>query len=163
MNVARRDAPTATVLPSGKVLIAGGAGVSESDSLSSTELYDPATNTFAAPADTASMNVARTDATATLLPSGKVLIAGGYQGDSGAVSSTELYDPATNTFAAPADTASMNVKRNDATATLLPSGKLLIAAGIGGPQCPNTCAFLSSTELYDPATNTFAAPPIPRA
>ena len=44
------------------------------------------------------MNTARSIATATLLPNGKVLIAGG-SGSTGALSSTELYDPVSNTFA----------------------------------------------------------------
>jgi hypothetical protein len=131
----------------GKVLVAGGApafglGVS-------TELYDPATNTFAPAADTASMNAARLYVTATLLPSGKVLIAGGFSFPSSSpLSSTELYDPATNSFAAAADTASMNAARISATATHLPSGKVLIAGGSNGG---------ATTELYDPATNSFAA------
>ena len=100
------------------MLIAGGGDDAYFTSLASTELYDPATNSFAAPADTAVMNTARTFATATLLPSGKVLIAGGW-GNSGPLSSTELYDPATNSFSAPADTAVMNTTREGATATLL--------------------------------------------
>jgi len=152
MNTARVWA-TATLLASGKVLIAGGAN--SSSYLSSTELYDPTTNSFAAAADTAAMNTAHDEATATLLASGKVLIAGGFN-DSGELASTELYDPATNSFA-PADaTAAMNSARLDATATLLASGNVLIA---GGFNCINhSCASLSSTELYDPATNSFAAP-----
>ena len=71
---------TATLLPSGKVLVAGGddgSGVP----LSSAELYDPASGTWTA---TGSMSTARYDHTATLLPSGQVLVAGGY--DSGCVS-----------------------------------------------------------------------------
>jgi hypothetical protein len=149
MNAARFYA-TETLLPSGKALIAGGIGA---DFLSSTELYDPATNTFAAAADTASMNVARYYATATRLPSGKVLIAGGHDTFSSILSSTELYDPATNSFAAAADTASMNVARSQAVATRLPSGKVLIAGGADA----SGSSVLSSTELYDPATNSFAA------
>ncbi len=155
MNTARGEA-TATLLASGKVLIAGGAGDDTYFTpLASTELYNPATNSFAAAAHTANMNTARTFATATLLPSGQVLIAGGW-GASGALSSTELYNPATNSFFAPADTAAMNTARSNATATLLASGKVLIA---GGYYCVSAtqCYFLSSTELYDPATNSFAA------
>ena len=147
MNTARVFA-TATLLPSGKVLIAGGLGSGESTILSSTELYDPATNSFAPAANTATMNSARFLATATLLTSGKVLIAGGSGG--AFLTSTELYDPATNAFAPSADTAVMNFRRAEATATLLASGKVLIAGGNNGE------FFLTSTELYDPATNTFA-------
>jgi hypothetical protein len=139
MNDARAGA-TATLLPNGKVLIAGGSG--NTGKLSSTEIYDPATSTFAA--STPSMNDARLDATATLLPNGKVLIAGGF-GDTGDLSSTEIYEPATNTFAA--STPIVNDARDAATATLLPNGKVLIAGGSSS----------NSTEIYDPATNTFAA------
>ena len=144
-----RNCATATLLPSGKVLIAGGADGSKA--LSSTDLYDPATNSFAAAGHTAAMNTARDHATATLLASGKVLIAGGRRPDD-VLASTELYDPVTNSFASA--TAAMNTPRFGATATLLPSGKVLIAGGLSNPN-PSSDA-LSSTELYDPATNTSA-------
>ena len=65
---------TATLLPTGKVLVAGGCRVVGSD-LSSAELYDPATGTWTA---TGSLGTARQHHTATLLPSGKVLVAGGH-------------------------------------------------------------------------------------
>ena len=156
MNTGRLYA-TVTLLPNGKVLIAGGAvpetigKITTFTFLTSTELYDPATNTFAASTSTPAMNTGRCYATATLLPNGKVLIAGG-QGTAGILSSTELYDPVSNTFAGPALTRAMNTGRGNATATLLANGKVLIAGGYaGGP------TYLKSTELYDPATNTFAA------
>ena len=66
---------TATLLPSGKVLVAGGQG--NSGYLSSAELYDPASGLWTA---TGSMGTARFQHTATLMPSGKVLVAGGYNG-----------------------------------------------------------------------------------
>ena len=137
MNAARFEA-TATLLPDGKVLIAGGSSTGGGSPLASTELYDPVSNTFAA--TTPAMNTARFWATATLLPNGKVLIAGG-NGNAGILASTELYDPVSNTFAA---AASMNTKREVATATLLPNGKVLIASGFDGTN------YLSSTELYTP-------------
>jgi Galactose oxidase, central domain/Abnormal spindle-like microcephaly-assoc'd, ASPM-SPD-2-Hydin len=148
---AGRYAATATLLPNGKVLIAGGADLN-AGYLDSTELYDSATNTFAPQGATPVMNTPRRSATATLLPNGKVLIAGGWNTNSHIdLSSTELYDPAANTFAPPAATPVMNTARDQATATLLPNGKVLIAGGeaIG--------AIFSSTELYDPGTNSFAA------
>jgi hypothetical protein len=152
MNSARRGA-TATLLPNGKVLIAGGCcDIHNDTALNSTELYDPATNSFAA--STPSMNSARVEATATLLPNGKVLIAGGhnYKDDviADVFNSTELYDPATNSFATSA-TPSMSVPRYGATATWLPNGKVLIAGGT------DSNGAWSSTELYDPATNKFTA------
>ena len=153
MNTARENA-TATLLPNGKVLIAGGDVGVVGSGLGSTELYDPLSNTFAA--STPVMNATRTQATATLLPNGQVMIAGGLSDLDGVeLSSTELYNPATNTFAAAASTPVMNTARWGATATLLPNGEVLIAGG--GNESP------LGTELYDPATNTFAAsasPPV---
>src|SRR3990172_8419979 len=75
MRVPLMAAPADVAPSGGKVLIAG--GLTDGGYLSSTELYDPATNSFAAVADTAAMNAARIVATPTLLASGKGLIAGG--------------------------------------------------------------------------------------
>ena len=94
MNHAREGA-TATLLNNGKLLIAGGSGTATFGTatfLASVDLYDPATNTFAPVTLTPTMNNGRTAATATLLPNGKVLIAGG-QGVFGPTNSVELYIP----------------------------------------------------------------------
>jgi len=82
--------------------------------------------------------------TATLLPQGKVLIAGGWLDNSGDITpNAELYDPATSTWIS---TTPMNVARTDHTATLLANGRVLLAAGAGsGPP-----GALTSGELYDP-------------
>src|SRR4029434_1310415 len=108
------------LLPNGQVLVTGGK-VGTSDYSRSAELYDPATGTWTA---TASMSIARDAHTATLLASGQVLVAGGYNGSY--LSSTELYHPDTRMWTA---TGSLVTGRSDHTATLLPSGKVLIAAG----------------------------------
>ncbi len=86
------------------------------------------------------MTVARDGHTATLLPDGTVLIAGGGDGNI-ALSSTELYDPAAATFAA---SDSMSVGRHHHTATLLADGTVLIAGGYGGSDGFS----LASAELY---------------
>ena len=71
---------------------------------------------------------ARTGHTATLLPSGKVLVAGGHSGPGNDLSSAELYDPATNTWS-PADRMT-TARANYHSATLLPSGKVLVVGGL---------------------------------
>jgi hypothetical protein len=130
---------TATLLPSGKVLIAGGGRYDHSGELSSTELYDPSSNTWSS---AASLVTARVGHTASLLHSGKVLIAGG-SGDFG-FARAELYGPSSNTWSSAAD---LKMPRASHTATLLPSGTVLVAGGVG-----NT-GELSSAELDDPASS----------
>jgi hypothetical protein len=136
---------TATLLPNGMVLIAGGCAAG-ANVYWTAELYNPSTGTFTA---TGNMTVARCDHTATLLPNGLVLIVGGFGNNAnGILSSAELYNPATGTFTA---TGSLNTKRVYNAATLLPNGMVLIA---GGTSDGGTTA-LASAELYNPATGTF--------
>ncbi|MDD5209320.1 MAG: kelch repeat-containing protein [Elusimicrobiales bacterium] len=143
---AARYLHTASLLPNGKVLLAGGRN--SSGPMSSAELYDPIAGTFAT---TGSLITGRTSHTATLLPNGKVLIVGGVANDTvTTLSSAEIYDPASGTFSA---TGSMSIARNNHVAVLLPSGKVLVAGGGFG----TGTATLSSAELYDPATGTFSA------
>lgn len=137
MNTARAE-HTATLLPDGKVLVAGGADAGVS--LSSAELFDPAAGTWTV---TGSLTTARYAHTAGLLPNGQVLVTGGYNG--GMLSSAELYNPATGTWT---NTGAMNNARIAHTETLLPNGQVLVAGGenfSGDPYPPNA-------ELYDPAT-----------
>ncbi len=133
---------TATLLQSGKVLVAGGQN---STSVNNTaELYDPSTSTFTATAG--NMAEPRDAHTATLLPNGKVLIAGGINGN--LVSNTaELFDPATGQFTR---TGSMATARAFHTAALLQNGTILIAGGYNG-------SYLNTAEIYDPLTGTFHA------
>jgi hypothetical protein len=108
------------------------------------------------------MSTARIEHTATLLPNGKVLIAGGSLTASdvligNGLASAEIYDPGSKTFSA---TGSMNEPRVSHTATLLPSGKVLIAGGRAnnpdGP-FPATIPFgVASAEIYDPSTGLFS-------
>jgi hypothetical protein len=84
---------TATLLPNGKILVAGGYD-NKAVYLASAELYDPASRTWTTTGRLAS---ARFNHQATLLPNGKVLVSGGY-GSAGSGTSAELYDPASGTW-----------------------------------------------------------------
>jgi Kelch motif len=109
---------TATLLPNGKVLVHGSRGQAE--------LYDPETGTWS---PTGFSNTPPYGFTATLLPNGKVLIVsccwptGGIYG----TIATSSYDPDMGTWsdAVPFDIANPAYL----TATLLPSGKVLLAGG----------------------------------
>lgn len=139
-----RNQHTATLLPNGKVLIAGGSSHGDGDAMSTAELYDPATQAFAALS--ATMRSPRGWHTATLLPDGQVLFVSGFN-DGPPVTTAELYDPIANTFSMAADAAT---DRQGHAATLLPDGTVLIAGGATAD------AFGTTAELYDPASQSFA-------
>ena len=142
MGTARTSASD-TLLPNGKVLIAGGSD--SSGAVAAAELYDPQTAGWSS---TGSMGTARTSATATLLPNGKVLVAGGVVSGCCATARAELYDPSTGTWSS---TGSMRAARYSHTATLLPSGLVLVAGGLtDGP------ATLATAELYNPSTGAWS-------
>lgn len=141
---AARQAHTATGLPDGRVLVTGGSPsiMSGSAAVSTAELYDPASGAWS-PA--AAMSTARAGHTATLLPGGRVLVAGGSDGGAGSLASAEVYDPATNSWS---PTGSMTTARAYGTATSLPDGRVLVAGG-------NLAT--ATAELYNPATGTWSS------
>src|SRR5262249_56720704 len=106
--------------------------------------YDPGTGTWTA---SGRMDSARESHTATLLPNGKILVAGG-ENTNGSLSSAELYRLDSESWGA---TGSLRSARNDHTATLLPNGKVLVTGGLNGTSS------LRSAELYDPASGTWTA------
>jgi hypothetical protein len=137
-----RSGHSATLLPDGRVLIAGGMRRNQ-DFYKSAELYDPATGKFT---PTGEMNERRVGPIAVLLHSGKVLIAGGWVGRGG-TDTAELYDPATGKFTV---IAKMTVCRGRPSATLLEDGDVLIA---GGEERDNQA--LASAEIFHVKTLTF--------
>ncbi|WP_224370981.1 Kelch repeat-containing protein [Hyalangium versicolor] len=139
MVMARHD-HVASVLPSGKVLVTGRYAA---DGPASVEEYDPATHTWSSKGD---MHQVRRGHTASVLPSGQVLVAGGYNVADGTLRSAELYEPAAPSASAWSPAGNMAELRTAHTATVLPSGKVLIAGGFG------VGGALASAELYDGAT-----------
>jgi hypothetical protein len=119
------------------VVAAGGYGSNGPGALSSAELYDPASETWAS---TGGLTIGRADHTATLLRGGNVLIAGGSD-NSGAYASAgaERYDPPSGTWMA---TGNLVTSRGNHTMTLLSNGTVLVAGGNNGGNS------LATAELY---------------
>ena len=151
-----RAGHTATLLPDGRVLAAGGYFVFDPFSIdtettsNTAELFDPATETWT---QTADMNVARHGHTATLLQNGQVLVTGGERFPfwvEDFEDTAELYDPTTDTWN---PTDPMTVARANHTATLLQDGRVLVAGGRSQDEWVGI--FHQSTEIYDPVTGTW--------
>ena len=121
----------ASVLPNGKVLIAGGCNGSV---LKDAELYDPAAGTWTV---TNNMNIARSLHTASLLPNGKVLVTGG------------LNISANQNGANSCDVATIMFRRRDRVSYLNSKEKVLVDAK------ENTSSVINTAELYDPSTGTW--------
>jgi len=143
IGTARQDVK-ATLLQNGKVLVTGGYSTAPSyqpTSYALAWLFDPITRW----SPTGPMSVARWGHTATLLPGGEVLVAGGYDWNLRLdLSSAEVYQPSTGSWQV---ASSMATTRVGHTATLLANGQVLVAGGaVIGPAYANTP--LASAELY---------------
>ena len=154
-----RQHHSATVLPNGRVLVIGGAlGRSGNASTATTptaELYDASTNSWRTLAPAAN---SRSQHTATLLPDGRVLVVGGIAvatpgAPAQSVATAEIYDPATNSWS-PA--GSLTLGRSGHTATLLPDGRVLVVGG-ESRNASGATDLTASTEIFDPATNSWSA------
>jgi len=149
-----RTAFTATLLRDFRVLVVGGrtrrfADSPDGNPTAGVELFDPVSKRFSR---AASLGTARSGHTATLLASGKVLVAGGNAGGT-----AEIYDAASNswTVAAP-----LKYHRYDHAAVLIAGGKVLVTGGnpyplIGiGPHGSAPAQF--PAEVYDPASDVWS-------
>jgi Galactose oxidase, central domain/Kelch motif len=150
-----------TPLPGGKVLVAGGfrsiSPEGNGAGLDSAELYDPATGLWT---PTGRMVSPRFWHAAELLDDGRVLVAGGFVRWVGeelgifgvALSSAELYDPATGEWTA---TGAMRSARYG-PGVLLPNGKVLVVGSRAGDSYASL-TIGGESELYDPASGTWEA------
>jgi len=119
-------APFATLLQDGTVLVGGGASAWPNDSprpsgLSSAWIFDPAKQDWRS---IKSMHTGRLFASATRLPDGTVLVAGG-EGDGSPLASAEVFDPATTSWTV---VAPLPQAREQHAATLI-GGKVVLMGG----------------------------------
>ncbi|WP_437726006.1 kelch repeat-containing protein [Sorangium sp. So ce861] len=137
-----RSMHTATLLSNGKVLVVGGGtnGGHTPAPLAAAEIYDPAANVWTA---VPPMDVPRLGHTATPLPDGRVLVAGGSPTGRSPeeLASCAIYDPALNAWSAG---GSMHRARSFHAATLLLDGKVFVSGGID-----------ATAETYDPAADAW--------
>ena len=132
----------AALLPNGSVLVAGGAtsaGAGRYSITATAEVYSPESDSWKLVAD---LGQARERPVAAVLTSGRVLVAGGGDGDKGAFRDTELYDPGRELWIW---TGQMAQPRTHHAAALLSSGRVLVAGGYAGN-------VLATVESYDPTS-----------
>ncbi|MDD5656243.1 MAG: kelch repeat-containing protein, partial [Elusimicrobia bacterium] len=125
----KRYGHTTTYLPNRTMLMAGGiddAGAAGHITNDVFLILDNQAGILRGP----DMSVARASHTATLLPNGEVLVAGGFSAAGTALLTAEIYSPAYNCWR---PTFSLGETRGNHTATLLKDGSVLICGGTDGP------------------------------
>ena len=151
-----RTRHTATLLRDGRVLVVGGLTVTLQgeglfpSQLTHAEIYDPTSDRWSM---TAPVGARRLGHIATLLPDGRVLVAGGQDDNGTMLKSTEIYDPTQDRWIS---AAPMAAARFGLVASLMPDGDVLVAGGLG--EEPNALNLaLTSAEIYDPRTNLWVS------
>ena len=143
-------------LDDGRILAAGGF-INEPGMWrwsSEVEIYDPDTNKWTL---TESMNASAHTQAIVLLDS-RVLATGGLFTQSAATdssSNSETYDPDTGEWKV---SGAMSQRRSGHTLTLLPDGRVLAVGGLE-PQDDGDYTIHSTTEIFDPVTNTWSPGP----
>lgn len=134
-----RGEHAATLLPDGRLLVAGGR---DSKAIASAELYDPTIGEWSS---VGQLTTARYGHSQTLMKDGNVLVVGGG-------ASPEVYDPATGTWSSAGSMTYLRVSGH--TATLLEDGRVLVAGGIAEDDFGSRKKVVFA-ELYDPSTGTW--------
>ncbi len=133
-----------TLLGNGKILVTG-------VNSSTAELYTPSSSGGSFALTTGNQINIRSRHAASLLNNGKVLIAGGENQIAAVLSTSELYDPITDTFSSVGPFTSGGRRKQIQVA--LGNGKILSAGGQTGS------GSLTNSELYDPVSNTWSSIP----
>lgn len=150
----------ATGLPDGRVLFTGGLDLTTGQPSATASVYDPVTQTTT----TLTMASPRAGHGASLMPNGRVLITGGSTSFdlanplslfTGLLASSEIFNPATNTFA---PGPNMLEPRAFHTSTTLTTGRVLVAGGIATLPIVNIPNVSNTAYLFNPTTNSFGLP-----
>lgn len=147
----RRKDHAVLILQDGTIMVAGGrssGGGQRVPRLKSAELYDPATGQWRYLAQMVNADLGREHPAATVLADGRVFVSGGANSSNDPQKTTELYDPATDTWTAG---PKLKVWRWKHTQTLLPDGRVLIVGGT------DDLTQLDRVSAYDPVTNEITA------
>jgi hypothetical protein len=143
-------------LPDGTALMAAGvpaasANGASGSALASAELFDPATNEWAA---TGALAQPRSNAESALLPGGLVLVAGGQVAPApGAIASAELYSANSSSWSGAGAMATARVYHQMLT---LQNGNALAMGGQDGLQVPPACPFSFGSAGHAPACHPVA-------
>jgi hypothetical protein len=149
-----------TGLPDGRVLFTGGLDLVTGQPTNAAAVYDPVTQTTT----TLAMGIARAGHGASVMGNGRVLISGGFEvGDfsnplalfSGLRNSSEIFDPATNTFT---PGPNMLEARAMHTSTTLTNGQVLVAGGLSLIPIVNIPTVSATAYKFNPTTNSFGLP-----
>jgi hypothetical protein len=144
--ITARDSASASTIAGGRILAAGGGQFTPNGSacngisLSSAELFDPVTRTWAA---TGPMPFFMNDVQGVALSTGDVLVF-----DPTYVSAGALYDTAAGTFTA--NTNAPSSAQDSGAFVAVPTGGALAIGGISGTNV------VATTDFFDPTTNSWS-------
>jgi len=146
-----RDGHTATLLPNGNVVVAGGEN--NNQAMASTEVYSPTTGSWIT---SGNLNTARSNASAVLLPNGSILVAGGCVATclGGTTASAELYNSVSGAWSY---SGRMVKSRTYFGMVLLAGGRVLVAGGCTALNANGCSGVTSAAEIYNPSTGKWTS------